>query len=172
MAYKTAGKIQIKHLLKKQSILQYKCQRSYCSDRLRNYFSTDFFFFWSINLMAIVIVFCFTLLCSVRMHSMPKTTHCWGEIIGEILDPSAVQSIMHSDLHARARWAPHRTTCMHYTWNRLAPTGGDAKGIPRYSSTGDPIIRSLTRPRTFPKTVCLSGNSVDMQKVLNTRYPK
>lgn len=170
MAYKTAGKIQI-----------YKKNSLHCNINVRGRivpidygitFQPIFFFFWSINLMAIVIVFCFTLLCSVRMHSMPKTTHCWGEIIGEILDPSAVQSIMHSDLHARARWAPHRTTCMYYTWNRLAPTGGDAKGIPRYSSTGDPIIRSLTRPRTFPKTVCLSGNSVDMQKVLNTRYPK
>lgn len=171
MAYKTAGEVKIKELKEKQSKLQYKCQRSNCSDRLRNYFSTDFFFS-SINLMPRVIIFCFTSLCSACMHSMPKTIHWWGEIINEMLDPSAVQIIMHSDLHARARRAHHRATCIHYTWNRFAPTGGDAKGIPRYSSTGDPIIRSLTRPRTFPKTVCLSGNSVDMQNVLNTRYPK
>lgn len=73
MAYKTAGKVKIKQLKEKQSILQYKCQRSNCSDRLRNYFSTDFFS--SINLMPRVIIFCFTSLCSACMHSMPKTIH-------------------------------------------------------------------------------------------------
>lgn len=171
MAYKTAGKVQIKQLKDKQSILQYLNVR----DRivLIDYrITSQLIFFSSINFMPRVIIFCFTSLCSACMHSMPKTIHWWGEIINEILDPSAVQIIMHSDLHARARRAHHRATCIHYTWNRFAPTGGDAKGIPRYSSTGDPIIRSLTRPRTFPKTVCLSGNSVDMQNVLNTRYPK